>query len=141
EANASSEVFLMKRHLGRLGIALAAFLLAGASYTLTNEVAVSHTFPTQIPRTPGYTGWEIDNNGPNSEDCAVGADLTDAGPPVYVDGGFVLGSANSVSTGHAHSIAAGGSWSGTSASGKQIWCLAATADQTAGAATVITESP
>ena len=117
--------------------------IASVAYAVrySNEVLVSHTFPTQIPRQSARTGWNLDNNGPNAEDCAIGQNPGDAGPPVYDDGGLVLGAAGVVGTGHAHQIKAGGSWSGTEPVGVQIWCLAYTADQSAGAATVITESP
>lgn len=118
---------------------VALVLLTGGiafAFTFTSEVLVLNSAPTKIPRTPGLWGFELVNRGPNSEDCAIGQNTADGGSPVYVDGGLVLrtGKANPVDSN-------GGRWSGSENPTTQIWCLAATADQVTGAATILNESP
>lgn len=106
-------------------LVLVAQLLLGQS--ATTEVVVLNSAATALPSssgtktsgTIGRTGLEIQNLGPNAIYCAF--------------------SAATAVVGSARKIAAGESWALDASSRVGIWCIAATADQAAGAATIVSE--
>lgn len=100
-------------------VALAVLVAATAYAALTTEVLVQTT-ATLIPRTSRTRSLEILNLGPNDLWCTVD------GTPV----------ANK-----SRKIATGASWSLDLTSDIPVRCLASTANQTTGAATIVTEVP
>jgi hypothetical protein len=106
-------------------IAVLAALAFGQAFAAppvyTQEVLVLHSGPTLIPRSAGTRGLEIFNNGPNKIWCALSGDAGTA-----------------VST-KSRPISAGASWSVDALSFQAIYCLADTADQVTGAATIVSE--
>ena len=117
-----------------LALTLFAVVATAAGTSLTSEVLVQTT-PTLIPRLRPSKGFELQNNGPNNICCALGSDMTDGGGPGYPDGGSAL------LAGICRVIAAGSSWSGSVAGEQQVYCTAASANQSHGAATILTEAP
>jgi hypothetical protein len=87
---------------------------------LTTEVLVGTT-ATAMPQLPNRRGVELQNLGPNPIYCA----LTDATKAVV---------------GRARRVDAGGSWALDIPSTTPIYCIAATAAQVTGAATIATEA-
>lgn len=85
----------------------------------TTEVLVLTT-ATELPRLSGRAGIEIQNNGPNAIHCA------------FSSAAAVVGTARSIA-------ASGGTWALGASSRTRIWCVAATAAQVTGAATVVSE--
>lgn len=117
----------MKRALALVvGLALYGYMAFGYAH-LTQEVLVSNASPTQIPRnTPAdggaqTTGFELYNHGPNNIWCAL------------------MNSADAV-VGKSRKIAPESTWSADAPSQVAVWCIAETAAQVTGAATVLTES-
>lgn len=107
-----------------IGAALCVGAVAhAATNTRTKEVLVLHSAPTLIPRIPLATGFELLNRGPNSIFCSVGSDSTAA------------------VVNKAREIPSGGSWSGPVRGDTPMYCIAATADQLTGAATILTDAP
>lgn len=92
------------------------------------------TTATSIPRVSSGCGFELQNNGPNPIYCVVGGDGV-GGPPVYPDAGLVL----SVGSGR-QIVASGGAWSADIPGVVPVWCMASTAAQVHGAATIYTEA-
>lgn len=125
----------MRRTLTALVFGLVAGFAASAiaGHTITHEVLVLTTV-TKVPRTSYWSGFELYNHGPNSIFCALGAN-EDGGAPIYPDGGL------SLAVDMARPILAESSWSASEPLGEQIWCIAKTASQVSGAATILTESP
>jgi hypothetical protein len=99
-------------------VALAVSLAAYAS--LTNEILVLTT-STAITRSTRTTSVEIQNLGPNDIWCAVD------GTPVATKSRKIA--------------ASGGTWSLDLNAGVAINCLASTANQVTGAATIVSETP
>ena len=95
-------------------------MLLGQAATQTSEVLVLTT-ATELPRTQGRTAIEIQNlHAANAIFCA----LTDSTKAVV---------------NRARRIASGETWSFPANDTVRIWCISATAAQTTGAATVVTE--
>lgn len=116
---------------------------AAAAYAVTFQAEVLvQTTPTKMNRLAGIStaqsfGYEVQNLGPNDIYCAIGyANPQDAGPTVYDDGGLVdqVGMARDVS-------ASGGTWAGRVPGQAHLFCVAKTANQVSGAATILTEVP
>lgn len=93
-----------------------------ASTSKTSEVLVLNsaaTLLTQTTSTKGRKALEIFNNGPNTIWCA------------FTSATAVVNKSRPISS--------GGSWALDAGSNVAIYCLAATADQVTGAATVVSE--
>ena len=93
---------------------------------VTTEVLVSNAVQTALPATPlaDRRAVEIQNLGPNAIYCAIGPAAT---PPTAV-----LLKSRQIA-------ASGGVWAVDAGPNVVVRCLAATADQVTGAATVVTE--
>lgn len=106
------------------GLLVAAFSLPALAGTYQNEVLVLASAATRVD--PGTMrarkGLEIQNLGPNPIYCAPGV------------------SADAVST-KARKISTGESWGISLFYGIAVYCIAASADQVTGAATIVTEVP
>jgi len=108
----------MKRLIFVVLFVAGAVLAAG----LTSEVLVQSSAPTLMVRNPQSAGFEFYNHGPNAIWCAIGG-----------DGGTAL-------SGKSRKIASEGTWSAAQNGTVPVWCVADTAGQDSGAATVMTES-
>lgn len=99
------------------------------------EVLCLASAPALIPRSSTSNGWEIQNRGPNSIFIEVGGgtNSADGGCPYFPDAGLEC------LINKTREITAGSTWSGTG--NDPMFCIAATADQVTGAATIITEAP
>lgn len=109
----------------RFGVALLVGLIAGsafAQFVYTREVLVLTT-PTRITRRVNTRALEIQNLGPNPIFCQLGA----------VDGGVFLDKSRKIDTGDA--------WQVGAPSQLHTYCIAKTANQLTGAATIVTEVP
>jgi hypothetical protein len=104
-------------------LALLVFFAAPAQAqtpTQTTEVLVLTT-ATALPNLSGRMGIEILNLGPNDIWCALGSSTL-----------AVVNKSRKVA-------ASGGSWSLSAGDKIKIWCIASTANQVTGAATIVTE--
>lgn len=122
----------MKR-LVWLAVMLLSSPIALADTGRTTEVVVLASRPTHITRRPEAHGFELKNQGPNSIFCSLGG--TPTAPPIYsADGG------TTVIDGKTREVESKSSWAGDVPGSVQIWCIAHSADQATGAATIITDS-
>lgn len=104
---------------------LAVLLVSGtalASAPQTTEVLVTTAAAVKMPQLTGRRAIEIQNNGPNAITCFLGGSTS-------ADGG----------TNGRKIAASGGTWALDALAITDIYCQAASADQVAGAATIITE--
>lgn len=105
-----------------LGLLCSASVMAQTASTapaIQAETLVLASAAVEMPRTSGRTAIEMQNLGPNPIYCA----FTQAG---------------AVAT-KARRIAAGETWALDIKHTVRIWCIAGTADQVTGAATIVTE--
>jgi hypothetical protein len=128
----------MEKHASKL--AFGVMVLGALAFTgnpLTVETLVQTSPTLLLAPMAGATSAEVYNAGPNTIGCALGGGSTDGGGPSYVDGGGVLQESGG------RPIGSGASWSISSALGvvPQIWCTASTANQVAGAGTIVSEVP
>lgn len=103
-----------------LSMSAGAALAQTANTAVTTEVLVLTT-ATELPRLSNRAGIEIQNLGPNPIYCAVGS------------------SAAAVVNKSRQIAATGGTWVLSASNRTRIWCVAATAAQVTGAATVVSE--
>lgn len=96
-------------------------LVEGQSAAATAEVLVL-TSATQIPALGGRKAVEVQNRGPNSIFCA-------------------LASSGAAVVNRAREVKAGDAWALDAPDTLSIWCIAATAAQVTGAATIVTQLP
>lgn len=103
-----------------IALALGALDVLAQTPTQTTEVLVLASAAVELPRLSQRRGLEIQNRGPNSIYCALGS------------------SAAAVVT-KARELQNGDAWSLDATEAIRIFCIAATADQVTGAATIVTE--
>ena len=116
----------MKKFLLAAVLTIAALALGQSSTTLTRETLVLASAATRITVGSNAKAVELQNLGPNPIYCSFNANAGSA------DGGAVVAT-------KARRIDSGGSW-GFNFYGQYVWCIAGTADQVTGAATVSTEA-
>lgn len=116
----------MKKLLFFVAVLAAVLALAAPPVTLTRETLVLASAATRITIGASAKAVEIQNLGPNPIYCSFNANAGSA------DGGAVVAT-------KARRIDAGGTWS-FNFYGQYVWCIAATADQVTGAATISTEA-
>ena len=107
-------------------LTVAALAAAQSFSTLTRETLVLASAPTRITIGSTAKAVELQNLGPNPIFCSFNSNAGSA------DGGAVVAT-------KARRIDSGGSWA-FNFYGQYVWCIAATADQVTGAATVSTEA-
>ena len=101
---------------------IAAALFALAAHALPSNQVLVLTSATRVD-TAGFAqraGVVIQNNGPNAIYCRIGV-------------------STSLAVGYGYMITQGSSWSFPLPAQVPVWCLSATANQVAGAATDVTE--
>lgn len=109
----------MKSKLVVLSLLLLSAAALAQSVQSTTEVLVGTT-ATALPQLGQRRGVEIQNLGPNPIFCA-------------------LGSSAAAVVNKARKVDAGAAWALNAPSTQTIWCVASTAAQVTGAATVVTE--